>query len=85
MRGEMSRRRRRAREGAHPLLRNRARAGANARIARIRAQDASSFRWIRARLDGVTLLDLGQPLDAGHHGVLHFDFRANRHGRKEGA
>src|SRR2546425_2982853 len=34
MRGEMSGRRRRAREGAHPLVRNRARAGDDAPIAR---------------------------------------------------
>jgi hypothetical protein len=33
---------------AKDYLRDRARAGANARIARIRAQDASLFRWIRA-------------------------------------
>src|SRR5256712_3624056 len=49
MRGVPSRRRRRAREGAHPLVRDRARAGDDARIGRIRAQDASLFRRPRAQ------------------------------------
>ncbi len=35
--------------GAHPSMRDRARAGDDARIGRIRARDASSIRWIRAR------------------------------------
>jgi hypothetical protein len=48
MRGMPSRRRRRAREGVHPLMHDRARAGDDARIGRIRARDASSIRWIRA-------------------------------------
>src|SRR5260370_9072707 len=49
MRGAPSRRRRRAREGAHPSMRDRARAGDDARIGRIRAQDASLFRRPRAQ------------------------------------
>ncbi|TMD06090.1 MAG: response regulator transcription factor [Chloroflexi bacterium] len=52
MRGVPSRRRRRAREGAHPSMRDRAPAGDDARIGRIRARDASSIRWIRAWAQG---------------------------------
>src|SRR6267378_4512349 len=46
---EKKNRRRRAREGAHPSMRDLARAGDDARIGRIRAQDASLFRRPRSQ------------------------------------